>query len=121
MTNEMDYYWAAFCEPESNASSTNSSITRCTQQVFINLPTFSLLAILSSYNFGCLYDSIIIRNRTQIISLNLRAFVVFLLSVLPLGQFLYKIRLGIKLWPVDVLLACDEILCWAIHFGNKIT
>lgn len=121
MTNdEIDYYWRVFCETGLNVSTNtknSSSITPCAQQLYIHLPTFSLLAILSSYNYGRLASSVL-RNRTQLLCLYFRALIVFTLAILPLVKFIYVMKTGTKFWPVDILLACVEALCWTVHFGK---
>lgn len=110
-------YWTVFCETGLNVSTNSSSITPCAQQIYIHLPTFSLLAIFSSYNFGKLSGSVI-RNKTQLIALHFRFLIVISLAGLPLTKFIYEVKTGIKFWPVDTLMACVESLCWTVHFGN---
>ncbi|CAG9799085.1 unnamed protein product [Chironomus riparius] len=114
MTDE-DVNWNVFCETGLNISTNTSSITSCAQQFYFHLPTFSLLAIFSSYNYGKLANSLL-RNKTQLFSLYLRALISLSLALLPLVKFIYEMKTGIKIWPVDILLACAEALCWTVHF-----
>ncbi|KAG5675958.1 hypothetical protein PVAND_005815 [Polypedilum vanderplanki] len=114
--NEIQWDWKEFCETGLNVSTNSSSITPCGQQIYIHLPTFSLLAIISSYNYGKLIDPVL-RNNTQKWCLSIRALLVIVLAILPLIKLLTEMQNGEKIWPVDVLLACTEALCWTIHFA----
>lgn len=114
---EINYDWNVFCETGLNVSTNTSSIANCAQQFYFHLPTFALLAIFSSYNYGKLAGSVL-RNKTQLFSLYFRALIALSLAILPLVKFIYEMKMEIKFWPVDVLLACAEALCWTVHFGS---
>jgi hypothetical protein len=116
---EINYYWSVFCETGLNVSTNTSSIANCAQQFYFQLPTFALLAIFSSYSYGTLARSVL-RNKPQLYSLYFRALIALSLAVLPLVKFIYEMKTEIKIWPVDVLLACSEALCWTVHFGTNL-
>lgn len=111
----INWNWDEFCETGLNISTNTTSIAPCAQQIYFHAPIFSLFAIFSSYHYGRLATEIL-RNRTQIISLTLRALIALIMAVIPLSKILFSMNHGIRIWPVDVLLACIQTIAWTIHF-----
>lgn len=107
--------WSEFCETGLNISSNTTTITPCAQQIYFHLPIFSLFAILSSYHYGRLANEVV-RNRTQVICIIVRAFIGFIMAVIPVCRLLYSMRDGTRIWPVEILLACIQAIAWTIHF-----
>lgn len=115
-SDEIFWSWKDFCATGLNISTNSSSINPCAQQIYLHLPTFSLLAVLSSYHYGKLIDPVL-RNKKQLWNLTIRALVSLTLAILPVAKLIYEMKNQVKIWPIDVLLACTEALCWTIHFG----
>jgi ATP-binding cassette, subfamily C (CFTR/MRP), member 10 len=111
----LNWNWDEFCETGLNVSTNTSSIAPCAQQIYFHLPTFSLFAVLSSYHYGKLSTEIL-RNRTQIICLTIRALMAFCLGMVPLTKLLLAFNEGVRIWPADVLLMCIQTIAWTVHF-----
>lgn len=111
--------WAKFCETGLNISSNASTLAPCFQQMHIQLPTFAWFAIFSAYHYGML-GAEVYRNRTQVVCLNLRAWISLALAVTPVIQLLKSMD-KIEIWPVDILLTCVQVLAWTVHFGESQT
>jgi hypothetical protein len=118
MISENNWNWDDFCPSGFNKTDNSTNIlTDCYQQFFIQIPTFSLIAIFSSYYYGTLAREVL-RNRKQIVCLYLRALVSFALAGTPLVKLLYQLQIGIKIWPVDILVSCIQALSWTVHFSK---
>jgi hypothetical protein len=118
MANEFNWDWNDFCSTGLNISTDTNKISPCVQQIFIHFPTFSLIAIASSYEYGKLHLKVL-RNRTQSTCIILRALVCLVLAFSPLFNLLYDLRNVIKIWPSDVLISCTETIAWVLHSGMK--
>lgn len=89
----------------------------CFQQICLQLPALVFFALISAYHFG--HQTVLVRrNRTQILLINLRALVAFLLAVLPFYDLFHMIQNNVHIWPIDVLLNIAEIFTWMIHLGK---
>jgi ATP-binding cassette subfamily C (CFTR/MRP) protein 10 len=112
----LNWKWEEFCLTGLNISTNTTSIAPCAQQIYFQLPIFALFAVLSSFHYGKLSTEIL-RNRTQIISLTLRALISLAMAILPLIKLLILMRNGTHIWPVEILLACVQAIAWTVHFA----
>lgn len=120
MANDgFNWKWDEFCETGLKISTSNSTLALCFQKICLQVPVFSLIAIFSAYYCGQITNCIV-RNRTQLICLNVRAVTVFLLAIISPAKLYDTIHQDVvKVWPADVLATCVEFLGWSVHFGES--
>ncbi len=117
MTNDdmINWDWDALCSTGLNTSSNTSSIAPCAQQIYFQSPIFGLFAVFSSYYYGKLSDKIL-RNRTHIMCLILRAITSLVMAILPITKLLISMKFDEQIWPADILVSCTQAIAWAVHF-----
>lgn len=91
----------------------------CFQQLFLQIPVLIIFAILSAYHAGRIASGVSVhRNRVQGVALRLRMVAVLSLVAFAAFKFVYAQRVGIELWPIDVLVGCVEMIVFFVHFGE---
>lgn len=94
----------------------SNNIEPCFQQLFLQIPTAVLFAILSSYNSGR-KGRYVLRNNVQLNLINIRCLAVLSLGVFPLFRFYYAANNDIHVWPIDILVGCVEMISFCVHLG----
>ncbi|CAG4948573.1 unnamed protein product [Colias eurytheme] len=89
----------------------------CFQELFLQIPTYGLLAIISGYYVGYRRDWVI-REKPQERAIMLRSFVVLALMLTPIVQlYIYLTTKNFILYPIDYFTAGASCLSWLVHFG----
>lgn len=114
--------WEYICGPQGLApwNDTTKDIGICFQELFLQIPTFFILAITSGYYMG-FRRNWVVREKTQERSITLRSFVALALVAIPIIH-LYVIISDdqLKLYPIDYFAAGAACISWLVHFGYVI-
>uniref|UniRef100_A0A336LPK6 ABC-type xenobiotic transporter n=1 Tax=Culicoides sonorensis TaxID=179676 RepID=A0A336LPK6_CULSO len=115
--------WSSVCEnglqPFSSLNST-TDLAPCFQQICIQTPVYSVLAIFSSYYFGLTFR-VIDRNVVQRRCIVIRMLVTIGLALIPFIKLLDMIHANFHIWPGDILVSVTEFIAWIMHFGYLTT
>lgn len=114
---KLEWNWTQFCGPDGfNAwNSTHNNLGSCFQELTLQIPILSLLAIVSAYYCGMQWESILRTPRERKI-LAVRYLVTFIIFLLPLIRCNLEIHFKPgSLYPIDVVLAAVETLAWGVH------
>ncbi|VVD04602.1 unnamed protein product [Leptidea sinapis] len=111
--------WEDICGPSGfhpwNETSKDFGI--CFQELLLQTPMYSMLAVLSAYFIGYRRDWVI-REKTQERAIALRSFIVLVLVLTPIVQiYAYLTTPNLKLFPVDYFIAGTSCITWLVHFG----
>lgn len=89
----------------------------CFQRLFLIIPVFYILAIISAYYAGK-QANWVVRGKLQIYAINVRCIIVFCLTVIPFIQgYLLLIRKNTIVVPIDYFTLGTECITWFIHFA----
>lgn len=100
-------------------SAQSKQLAPCFQQIFFQLPTLVLFAVLSAYHFGKRHGSVV-RNQTQKRVLHVRLAAVLVLAAYPFFKYYILVTHQLQLWPIDVLVGGSEAVAFTVHFGEFI-
>uniref|UniRef100_A0A182QDF7 Multidrug resistance-associated protein 7 n=1 Tax=Anopheles farauti TaxID=69004 RepID=A0A182QDF7_9DIPT len=110
-----DQFWMDICPTGLRPwVETNSDLAPCFQELVLQLPILVLFATFSSYYYGTHWRTVS-RNETQLRAIRFRIFATLGLTILPAVKVFYIFQLHKQLYPVDVLLACVQLVAWPIH------
>uniref|UniRef100_A0A182YGV8 ABC-type xenobiotic transporter n=1 Tax=Anopheles stephensi TaxID=30069 RepID=A0A182YGV8_ANOST len=110
-----DIFWTDICPTGLRPwVQSNSDLAPCFQELVLQLPILALFATFSSYFYGTHWRTVS-RNDTQLRALRVRIFASLGLTIIPALKVLYIFRLHEELYPVDILLACVQLVAWPIH------
>ncbi|XP_053672965.1 ATP-binding cassette sub-family C member 10 [Anopheles nili] len=110
-----DQFWDNICPTGLRPwVESNSDLAPCFQELVLQLPILVVFATFSSYYYGT-HKRTVSRNETQVRSLRVRIFATLGLSILPALKVIYIFRIHKLLYPVDILLACVQLVAWPIH------
>lgn len=98
----------------------SDDIAPCFQQLFFQIPTGAIFAILSSYHCGR-KTRYVLRNNVQMNMINIRILAVLLLGLFPLFKFYHAVKIDIHIWPIDILVGCVELVSFFVHLGFLLT
>ncbi|EDW04066.1 ATP-binding cassette sub-family C member 10 [Drosophila grimshawi] len=113
--------WTQYCPTglKPFANDTNDLLP-CFQETVLQLPVYTIFAIISAYNFGD-HRHEITRNALQLQMLALRTGFSIILALLPVFKVFAFHRQGIDLHAADVLVVCAECIMWIVHCGYLVT
>ncbi|XP_049867954.1 uncharacterized protein LOC126368123 [Pectinophora gossypiella] len=95
----------------------NKDFGQCFQELFLQIPTYFLIAIVSGYYVGYRKEWVI-REKTQERAVVFRSFVVLALVFIPIIElYIFITKPGFTLYPVDYFAAGASCLAWLVHFG----
>ncbi|XP_052895366.1 ATP-binding cassette sub-family C member 10 isoform X1 [Anopheles moucheti] len=110
-----DQFWADICPTGLRPwVQTNNDLAPCFQELVLQLPILALFAAFSSYYFGTHWRTVS-RNETQLRAIRCRIWASLFLIVVPAVKVCYILRFHKELYPVDILLACVQLLAWSMH------
>ncbi|XP_058055743.1 ATP-binding cassette sub-family C member 10 [Anopheles bellator] len=93
---------------------TGTDLAPCFQELALQLPVLVLFAVYSSYYYGTHWRRVT-RNETQLRALRWRIFATLGTAILPAVKVLYIFRLHQRIYPIDILIACVQLLAGSIH------
>ncbi|XP_075152571.1 ATP-binding cassette sub-family C member 10 [Haematobia irritans] len=112
--------WTEFCSTGLKPFAIGSNdLLPCFQEIVLQIPLYTIFAAISAYNFGS-FSRGVTRNRTQLVSINIRTIICVWLAALPVIK-LFKINTVNKVYPADVLVVCTECVMWMVHLGYLLT
>ncbi|KAM3964152.1 LOW QUALITY PROTEIN: ATP-binding cassette sub-family C member 10 [Aphomia sociella] len=92
-------------------------IGQCFQELFLQIPVFFLIAIISGFYVGYRKDWVV-REKTQERAIVIRSFVVLALVFIPIIEmYVFVTQINFVLYPVDYFSAGASCLSWLVHFG----
>ncbi|XP_059046342.1 uncharacterized protein LOC131841950 [Achroia grisella] len=95
----------------------SKDIGQCFQELFLQIPLFFLIAIVSGFYVGYRKDWVV-REKTQERAIVLRSFVVLALVLIPIIEmYIIITKVDFILYPVDYFCAGASCLSWLVHFG----
>uniref|UniRef100_A0A182IX99 ABC-type xenobiotic transporter n=1 Tax=Anopheles atroparvus TaxID=41427 RepID=A0A182IX99_ANOAO len=110
-----DQFWNDICPTGLRPwVETNSDLAPCFQELVLQLPVLVLFATFSSYYYGTHWRRVS-RNETQLRALRVRILASIGLTVLPAMKVFYIFRIHGEVYPVDILLACVQLVAWPLH------
>ncbi|XP_076252825.1 ATP-binding cassette sub-family C member 10 isoform X2 [Rhynchophorus ferrugineus] len=94
---------------------TRNDMGICFQQLVLDVPVLSLLAVFSSFYLGD-PNGRVARGRTQLMAINVRCILSVILALLPLIQiYVFAFRTNEKIPQVAYLLSAVQGLTWFVH------
>lgn len=115
----INWKWEEMCGPEGLQpwNNTAKDFGYCFQEIFLQIPVYFLIAIISGYYVGYRRDWVV-REKTNERAIVLRSFVVLVLAVIPIIEMYILItKLNSTLLPADYLVAGGACLSWLVHFA----
>lgn len=114
--------WQKLCGPDGLKlwSPKHHDLGLCFQAVFLQFPAYALLAIVSAYFFGR-HVHFVSRGKSQLIAINIRCFLVLLLTIFPLIKM--YIALNENEQEIEKMFYClcvVEGFAWFIHLGYNL-
>ncbi|XP_026752373.2 uncharacterized protein LOC113512651 [Galleria mellonella] len=95
----------------------SKDIGQCFQELFLQIPLFFLIAIVSGFYVGYRKDWVI-RDKTQERAIILRSFVILVLVFIPIIEmYAFITKVDFVIYPVDYFTAGASCLSWLVHFG----
>ncbi|XP_046809062.1 ATP-binding cassette sub-family C member 10 [Lucilia cuprina] len=117
----LPWNWSDFCSTGVRPFASDSNdLLPCFQEIILQLPIYTLFAAISAYHFGA-YTKCLVRDRTQLWAIYLRAASTILLAILPVLKLFEFYRLGVRLYAADILVVCTECVMWVVHSGYLLT
>nr|ASS36022.1 ABCC10 [Samia ricini] len=116
---DIKWKWEEMCGPEGLQpwNYTTTDFGHCFQEIFLQIPVYFLIAIISGYYVGYQRDWVI-REKTHERAIVFRSFVVLVLAVIPIVEMYILItRVDFILYPADYLVAGGSCLSWLVHFA----
>nr|XP_049696505.1 uncharacterized protein LOC110371605 [Helicoverpa armigera] len=115
----MQWQWEYICGPQGLTpwNDATKDFGRCFQELFLQIPVFFCIAVISGYYVGYRKDWVV-RDKTQERALVLRSFAVLALVFIPMIElYVYITQPGSVLYPVNYFYAGSSCLAWLFHFG----
>lgn len=116
---QLPWHWKDMCGPQGLQpwDDVTKDVGQCFQQLFLQIPLYFVIAIVSGYYVGYRRDWVI-REKTQERALTLRSFVVLFLVFIPIIElYIFVTNAAIVLYPVTYFAAGASCLAWLVHFG----
>lgn len=89
----------------------------CFQELFLQIPTYFILAITSGYYIGYRKDWVV-REKTQERAITLRSFTILALVFIPIIEiYIFLTDKDFTLYPIDYFTSGAACLSWLFHFG----
>ncbi|XP_062527496.1 ATP-binding cassette sub-family C member 10 isoform X2 [Bombyx mori] len=115
----INWKWEDMCGPGGlhpwNDATKDFSV--CFQELFLQVPVYFIIAIVSGYFVGYRKDWVI-REKTQERAIIFRSFVVLGLAFIPIIEiYIFTTKPDFTLYPVDYFAAGSSCLAWLVHFG----
>ncbi|XP_045447338.1 ATP-binding cassette sub-family C member 10 [Melitaea cinxia] len=89
----------------------------CFQELFLQIPTYFILAITSGYYIGYRKDWVV-REKTQERAITLRSFAILALVFIPIIEiYIFLTNKDFTLYPIDYFTSGAACLSWLFHFG----
>lgn len=118
LPSTIQWNWTFICPTGLKPWSTHSKqLAPCFQQIFFQLPTLVLFAVLSSYHFGLRHGPVV-RNHIQRRVLYVRLAAVLVIAVYPFFKYYILVTHQLQVWPIDVLVGGTETVAFTVHFGE---
>ncbi|XP_061703905.1 ATP-binding cassette sub-family C member 10 [Cydia pomonella] len=116
---DIPWRWEDMCGPAGlqpwNHASRDMGL--CFQQLFLQIPLYFIIAVVSGYYIGYRRDWVI-REKLQERAIVLRSFVVLTLVFIPIVElYIFITKVDFVLLPVDYFVAGASCLSWLVHFG----
>ncbi|XP_045532531.1 ABC transporter C family member 13 [Pieris brassicae] len=111
--------WEDMCGPSGLYvwNDTSKDFGLCFQELFLQIPLFFLLAIISGYYVGYRKDWVI-REKALERVIMLRSFIILALAISPIIQlYIFLTRPNTELYPIDYFTAGTSCIAWLVHFG----
>uniref|UniRef100_A0A182RBN2 ABC-type xenobiotic transporter n=1 Tax=Anopheles funestus TaxID=62324 RepID=A0A182RBN2_ANOFN len=110
-----DQFWSDICPTGLRPwVQTNNDLAPCFQELVLQLPILALFATFSAFYYGTHWRTVS-RNETQLRALRCRIWASLFLIFVPAAKVYYIFRMQKELYPVDILLACVQLIAWSIH------
>lgn len=116
---KIQWQWNDICGPQGLQpwNDVSKDFGQCFQELFLQVPLYFIIAIISGYYVGYRRDWVI-REKAQERTLVLRSFIVLALVFIPIIEMYVLItKAGSVLYPVDYFTAGAACLAWLVHFG----
>lgn len=111
--------WEDICGPEGFKiwSADRHDLGHCFQQLCLQIPAFSIIAIASAYYFGRRFG-FVRRGVEQLVAINLRCFIILFSALFPILQiYIYLNKTDVRIYPVSYFLFAVEGFSWLVHLG----
>ncbi|XP_035433428.2 uncharacterized protein LOC118264894 isoform X1 [Spodoptera frugiperda] len=115
----MQWRWEFMCGPQGLRpwNDVTKDFGQCFQELFIQIPVFFIIAIISGFYVGYRKDWVV-REKAQERAIVLRSFVVLALVFIPIIELYVVItKPNSVLYPVNYFTAGASCLAWLFHFG----
>ncbi|XP_075974742.1 ATP-binding cassette sub-family C member 10 [Anticarsia gemmatalis] len=116
---KIQWRWEDMCGPQGLHpwNDVSKDFGQCFQELFLQVPLYFVIAIVSGYYVGYRKDWVI-REKTQERTLVLRSFIVLALVFIPIIElYVFVTNSEFILYPVDYFAAGASCLAWLVHFG----
>lgn len=115
----MQWRWEDMCGPGGLRpwNDVVKDFGQCFQELFLQIPVFFIIAIISGYYVGYRKDWVV-REKAQERALVLRSFIVLALVFIPIIElYVFITKPDFVLYPVNYFAAGASCLAWLFHFG----
>ncbi|KAJ8730790.1 hypothetical protein PYW08_002203 [Mythimna loreyi] len=115
----MQWQWEYMCGPQGLRpwNDVIKDFGQCFQELFLQIPVFFIIAIISGYFVGYRRDWVV-REKAQERAIVLRSFVTLALVFIPIIElYVFITTPGFVLYPVNYFAAGASCLAWLFHFG----
>uniref|UniRef100_A0A182MWB3 ABC-type xenobiotic transporter n=1 Tax=Anopheles culicifacies TaxID=139723 RepID=A0A182MWB3_9DIPT len=110
-----DQFWVDICPTGLRPwAQTDNDLAPCFQELVLQLPILALFATFSSYYYGIHWRTVS-RNDTQLRAIRYRVWASLFLIIVPAAKVYYIFRMHKEIYPVDILLACVQLIAWSTH------
>lgn len=120
---KIKWTWEDMCGPSGLQpwNETTKDLGLCFEELFLEIPLYFIIAIVSAYYIGYRRDWVI-REKTQERAIVLRSFVVLALVFIPIVElYVFITDVTFILYPIDYFVAGASCLCWLVHFGYMLS
>lgn len=93
-----------------------NDLAPCFQEICLQLPILVFFAVFSAYFYGS-HFRLVWRNPIQLRAIRVRIIASVGLGLIPVLKIFYIIRIHGKIYPIDVLLSCIQLVSWMVHIG----
>lgn len=114
-----EWKWEDMCGPDGLQpwNDTTKDFGVCFQELFLQIPLYFIIAVVSGYYVGYRKDWVI-RGKSQERAIVIRSFAVFVLVFIPIIQlYTFITKVDFVLYPVNYFAAGATCLSWLVHFG----
>lgn len=116
---KINWKWEYMCGPGGLQpwNDVSKDFGRCFQELFLQIPLYFIIAIVSGYYVGYRRDWVV-REKMQERAIIFRSFLVLSLLFTPIVQlYVFMTTADLILYPVDYFVAGSSCLAWLVHFG----